>query len=119
MFVASVFFLRKGGSPRQDDTMTIRRVDGYQGVFQVTYTSPDFTFGKTFTSHGSSVCNYIEDSLKSMRHDTEPFESIQVSTVVHPSVMYHTSDMDDADVRELILDMIRDAMRFDVTSSSR
>jgi len=116
MFVASVYFLRKQGSRANDDIITVRRVAEYPGIFQVTYNSPDFTFGKTFTSHGNSVCTYIEDSLTSMTHDTDPFENIQVSTVVHPSVLYHVSDMDNCDVRELILHMIRDAMRFDVSN---
>ena len=51
-----------------------------------------------------------------MRCDIDPFENVQLLTTIHPSILYHVSDMDDYATRDIIINMIRDSLRFDVST---
>lgn len=52
------------------------------------------------------LLHYIADILESLRRDIDPLENIQITTCMHPAVLYHVSDMDDRSTRHLILDMV-------------
>ena len=45
-----------------------------------------------------------------MPHDADPFEYLQVDTQMHPTVLYHVSDLDDPMVRHLIEDTVETAL---------
>jgi hypothetical protein len=53
---------------------------------------------------------YLDDVLKTFRHDADPFEYVQVSTQIHPSVLYHVSELDCCQVRHLIVDTVEAAI---------
>lgn len=81
-------------------------------IYRIVYLTPELQTTKRFLATSSQVLSYVEDILTSMRYDVDPFENIQVSTAIHPIVMYHVSDMDESSTRDLILNMLRDSMRF-------
>lgn len=88
-------------------------------MFQVVYTTPELRSSRKFVASFTAVLDYANDILTSMRHDTDPFDQIQVTTSIHPIIMYHVSDMDESDTRDMIMNMLRDSLRFGVTLGSR
>jgi hypothetical protein len=44
----------------------------------------------------------------------DPFENVQLTTVIHPVIFYRVSDMGRPDTRSTLLDMIQTALRTDV-----
>ena len=119
MHCFSILFTRRDRGWDQDDKIHVKTYEQSPEIFEVTYTCPELRTDRVFLTNFSSVLAYVEDSLTSMRHDNDPFEHIQVSTSIHPSVLYHVSDMDQAYVRDLILNMARDSMRLGVRTASR
>ncbi len=118
MYRASVYFTRKDMNSYSDDRIIVTARNDSRDLFDVKYDTPDLK-NRKFTTSCSGVLQYVGDILNSMQHDMDPFEHIQVNTAVHPSVMYHVADMDDSEVRNLILDMMRDALRADVSVVSQ
>jgi len=114
MHCFSVLFTRKDKGPSKDDRIRVSPNPDSRDVFDVFFQCPELRHSRKFTATSSGVLRYVEDALVSMRHDTDPFERIQVLTSIHPSVMYHVCDMDDSDVRRLILNMLEDSLRYDV-----
>lgn len=119
MIGTTLLFTRKDKGSAHDDKITIAPYSGSREIFEITYRSPGFKMDRRFLASFPTTLNYLEDILTSMRHDTDPFEYIQILTNIHPDILYHMSDMDESMVRDLILDMIRDSMRFDTSSVPR
>jgi hypothetical protein len=119
MYSTRILFTRKDKGSAHDDGITIKPLPDSTDIFEVVYRSPELKMDRKFLASFSGVLSYIEDTLTSMRYDTEPFEQIQLLTVIHPSVMYHVADMDDDEVRNLMLNMVRDSLRYSVTAVPR
>jgi len=111
---ASIHLTRMGQASSHDDVITILECEDTRDLFKVIYKTPDYKKRKAFVASEHRVLDYIDDILASMRHDADPFEYAQVDTVIHPPILYHVSDLDDKEVRSLILTVIRTAMRMDV-----
>jgi hypothetical protein len=116
MITATLIITSKDKPSSHDDTITISAVEDSRAVFEVVYSTPDWKVPRTFTTRDLNVLDYIEDTLKSLSYDVDPFQAVQLYTSVHPSVMYHIADMSDPAIRRLILNQIRDAMRFRTVS---
>ena len=112
---AALLFTRKGRGSGQDDRILIHAVPECAEAYKVTYRTPELSRNKVFTTSYHGVMQYLEDVLFSMVHDLDPFEYIQVYTAIHPSVLYSPGDMADEDVRKLILNIIRDGLRHDIS----
>lgn len=112
---AALLFTRKGKGPRHDDRISICSIPECAEAYRVTYRTPELSRDKEFTTSYHGVMQYLEDVLFSMVHDLDPFENIQVYTAIHPSVFYSPGDMADEDIRRLILNMIRDGLRHDIS----
>jgi hypothetical protein len=119
MIGATLLFTHAGKGPAHDDKITIVPYNGSHDILEVTYYSPELKSGRRFLASFSTTLHYVEDMLTSMRHDAEPFENIQLLTAIHPSILYHVVDMDDSDVRDLIVNMVGDALKFEVTRVPR
>jgi hypothetical protein len=119
MYCARLLFLHENKGPAHDDWITVKPHEGSSDIFEVVYRSPDMSSDRMFLASFSDVLKYIDNTLTSMRHDVDPFENIQLLTVIHPSVLYHVSDMDDSSIRDLMMEIIRDSMRYTITSLSR
>lgn len=120
MHCVTILFTQKDMSQSHDNKINVStNQNNSRDFFHVRYDSPEYTFSKTFMSSFSGVISYIEDTLASMRYDTEPFEHIQINTTIHPPVMFHVSDLDDCEIRSLIVNMVSDSMRFGITSSTK
>lgn len=109
---------RKDQGSRGDDRIEVTSFEGDAGLYRVTYKTPELRDVKTFVTTESKVADYLEDVLYSLSRDTAPFEYFQVSTHIHPSVMYHIADLYDADMRRLVLNMSADALSFNVSNTA-
>lgn len=119
MSSVSLVFTRKDKGSAHDDRIIITSHSGSREFFDVLFRTPELKADRKFMASFSGVLRYLEDILTSMRCDTDPFECVQLLTNIHPSVLYHVSDMDESSNRDLILNMTGDALRFDVTAVPR
>lgn len=85
-------------------------------MVSVYFKTPEFEKKKKFITTESRVIDYIEDILSSLEHDSDPFEDVQIETAIHPVILYHVTDMEDANIRDRVLGMIRMALRMKVTN---
>ena len=114
MHCFTLLFTRQNQPSNQDDKITVTTHPDSSDMFQVTYSTPELRTAKKFVASFTAVLDYANDILTSMKHDTDPFERIQVGTSIHPLVLYHVADMDDFATRDTIMNMLRDSLRFSV-----
>lgn len=116
MINISYIMTRKDEGASRDDRIDVRAFNE-TGLYRVTYSTPEFRRNKTFVATESQVLDYLEDVLFSLSRDTEPFDRFQLNTCIHPPVMYHVADLYEEDVRRMILNMSRDAVRLNVADA--
>jgi hypothetical protein len=68
---------------------------------------------RTFTTDESKILDFIGDILQSLPYDHEPFEEVQVSTAIHPNILYAVANIN-CTIRSIILNTIRFALRADI-----
>jgi hypothetical protein len=117
MLKATIHLTRETNRPSEDDVISISEVEDTRDLFSVTFRTPDFSKKKVFVTTEARVLDYIEDILSSLEYDSDPFQFVQVDSVIHPAILYHTSDLDDGEIRDRIVGMIRMALRTDVESA--
>ena len=109
MLKASIHFVTK---TNRDDILRIFDDDTHIDMYRVVFKPHDIATGTNeFHLSYSDLQEYLSTILKSFERDTDPFEYIQVMTPIHPSVMYHTSELEDNDVRWRVEDMVYMACR--------
>lgn len=119
MYATRILFTRRDLGESSDDAILVTADPDTPDIFEVVYRTPEVKMDRKFFASYSGVLDYIEDTLTSMRHDMDPFENIQVLTAIHPSVLYHVSDMDESVTRDLIIKMIGDSLRRSVARVPR
>lgn len=112
MLKATIYIQRKDGTGKKDDdVIDFYEDDDYQEMVRIKYSTPELQRNATFYLPIPRAINYLSDILKTFRHDADPFEYVQVSTQIHPSVLYHVSDLDNTEIRHLIEDTVEAAIR--------
>lgn len=96
-----------------DDRITVKSHADSHDIFEVVFHTYELKSDRKFLASFSGVLTYVEDVLISMRRDIDPFEEIQLSTDIHPTLLYKVPDIDDNRVVDLMMSIIRDALRFD------
>jgi hypothetical protein len=109
-----VFYINYIYTDSEDDDV-LRVYRGDDGDYRIVMKFKDIKHS-TYEAYVSKrqVLELVSNTLKSISYDKEPVESIQVFTMLAPSVMYAAEDLYDCDVRELIEDTIHHAMSIDV-----
>ena len=107
----TIRLLRKSLSETDDDIIRVYEDPDFAEMYRITFRSSDVKKASEFYLDHGRTLGYISTVLKSLTYDADPFERVQVDTVLHPSVMYHVADLDDASVRHLIEDAIDFAIR--------
>lgn len=64
-----------------------------------------------FTMNYMEVLNYINTIIRSLENDDDPLDCIQISTAIHPSILFRLSDLEVVGVRNIFDDMIRSSLR--------
>ena len=112
MLKAKLYFTRRQGT---DDIVQIYDDELYFEMTRVVYTPGEHTKkSNEFSLTRQQALSYVSTILRSMQTDTDPFEYVQVSTAIHPSVIYSVADVSEASTRFLIEDMVYDALKANV-----
>lgn len=118
MLKATLYIQRKIGDDSQDDVLCIYDSNYPAGdIYRLVYSTPELRKDRQFYMARSLVADFVNDLLRSLSLDVEPFERIQVTSCIQPSVVFHTSDLDNIDNRHMIEDIITTAMRTEVSSA--
>jgi len=111
MLKATIYIQRKNSSGAEtDDKILFYDDSDYHEMVRVVYSSPELRKDNAFYLTVPRAMGYLDDVLKTFRHDADPFEYVQVSTQIHPSVLYHVADLDCCSVRHLIVDTVEAAV---------
>jgi hypothetical protein len=120
MLKVTLFIQRaESPSPSNDDTIRMYSDEEYRDMVRVVYSTPELKREATFYLTLPQAMRYLHDTLKTLNHDSQPFEFVQVSTQIHPSVLYHVAELDDCEVRHLIEDTVETVLRQDVYRTRR
>lgn len=115
MLLASLYIISADNRP--DDVIRIQTTTSRR--LMVVFEPGEPGCKKTiFFMNSHCVMSYIDDILQSMRMDIDPFEELQVTTRIHPSVLFHVSDLDKRDTRHLILGMVETALKLRFRTSA-
>lgn len=113
MYIATLHLTRTGKASSEDDKILVQYNATYPNLFDVTYTTPELKLARRFTVDESKVMDFLSDVLESLPYDHEPFEEVQVSTAIHPNILYAVANIG-CHVRGVILNTIRFALRADI-----
>jgi hypothetical protein len=105
----TIRFVRDGSDEREDDVIRIFDTD-CNDLFRVTFQAAEMKKGNQFFSTRHYALQYISEVLHTLAHDTDPFESLQVETAIHPAILYHISDFDEQHIRRLVEDTVDSAL---------
>ena len=114
-------FIYKKNIP--DDELIVERVvstpDLAEPLFKVIFSSRTSGGRCTYRSYlnRQRMETYLYSILESLRVDTDPFETLQVSSSVHPSFMYKVEEMN-WEMRGTIMDVMMTAVTSDVARVS-
>lgn len=112
MLKATLYIQRAtNSSPETDDVIHMFEDDEYRDMIRITYSTPDLKKATEFYLTIPQTLQYVSDTLKTFNYDAQPFEHVQVSTQLHPSILYHVSDLECCQVRHLIEDTVETALR--------
>lgn len=115
MLKATLFIQRSRGGSKTDDIVKIYDAPWTRDLYRVVYSTPELKKHAHFYMDHRLVLDYISDTLKSLTYDVDPFEYVQLSTAIHPSVLYHVSDLDKTHVRHLVEDILCMTLKTNIT----
>jgi hypothetical protein len=113
MNVLSVWLIHNSDKP--DDRIDFIRGEHASETMRVRYTPGDSDRGSVYVfilSRGG-VRRYLGNIFQSLQLDMDPWEKVQISPVTGPSIIYHVSDL--AEAEELIMDTIDGLLYMDVS----
>ena len=113
IYIATMHLTRTGKPSSSDDKIIVQHNATYPNLFDVTYTTPELQMARKFTVDESKVMDFFGDILASLPYDHDPFEEVQVSTAIHPNILYAVANIG-CHVRSIILDTLRFALRADI-----
>lgn len=113
MSLVTIFLTQSG---EKDDIIRITRDSEYHSVYAVTYQANDVSKRRTFYLGENDTMNYLSDVFKSLDLDTAPFVNVQVSTAIHPTILYSVADLGSTCIRHQVEDMIHMVLRTKVHS---
>ena len=90
----------------RDDILRIFDDEVHCDLYRVVFKPHDQVGSNEMSLGYEDLQDYVSTILKSMERDNDPFEYIQVTTMVHPSVMYHVCELENRDIRWHIEDMV-------------
>ena len=112
MLKASLYFTRSGRDHSDDDVIHIFENENSRELFDVQYITPDLRKSKRFTMPEKDIKTYLTNLIRMMSHDADPFENLQLTTAIQPSIFFHMADAQEN--MYVLLEMIMTALRIDV-----
>jgi hypothetical protein len=103
-----------------DDIIRIYDDEYHHTMVRVVYSTPELRKDTEFITSIPEAMLYVRDILKSLPRDSQPFVTLQITTAIHPSILYTVEDlMLDPDTRYLIEDTVESALRHVVVRTHR
>ncbi len=97
----SILFILKDG--KRDDVIKFWPAPNLIEHYIVEFTPSDLTKSKyKFSFNQQELKLYIQSLLDLLRYDNEPFDDIQLTTKMIPSVIFSIADLDRTHIRGLI-----------------
>jgi hypothetical protein len=107
-----LYFTRRNGS---DDIIQMYDDETHVDMVRLVYTPGDHTKrSHEFYLTSRDVLSYVNNILKAMNNDVDPFEFVQIQTAIHPSIMFSAIDVGCRRVQDTLDDMIFQAIRVNV-----
>ena len=103
MYLVTLFITKDGIN---DDKIFFSPARGIPGSFEVVYCPGDMETTYRFIMDTDKSAKYVHYLLKSLKNDTDPFEFLQVTTKMSPSVIYDIDDLASIRTRSFIEDSI-------------
>lgn len=97
---------------RKDDIINMR-VDGDET--HVTYKDGDRPGCYRFSLDHHDAYQYVSELLLGLAHDVEPFDYIQIIPCTGPSILYHVWELENLEMRELVLSQVHNSLCGEVT----
>lgn len=91
----------------EDDILRIFDDDTHDDMFRVVFKPHDIIGGcnEMYLSY-KDLQDYVSTILKSLERDNDPFEYVQITTPMHPTVLYHVCELEDTNTRWHVEDMV-------------
>jgi len=111
----TIFLTRKNDdATTKDDIISISKRADNCVAFTIKYRPGDGSQTRIFYLGETDTMTYLSSIFKSLDYDTDPFDKVQVTTAIHPSIIYDVPVLADDDIRYRVEDMILTAMRAQV-----
>ena len=112
MLKVKLFFTRRNGD---DDIVQMYDDETHVDMVRVVYTPGDHTKkSNVFHLTTRDVLSYVDNILRAMGNDVDPFEFVQIQTAIHPSIMFSAMDVGCRRIQDVLDDMIFQAIRVNV-----
>ena len=92
---------------RADDTI-LMSVRGEET--RITYKDGDRLGSYRFSLEHSDAYNYVSELLMGLSRDADPFDYIQVIPCTGPSILYHIWELENPDIRDIILSQVHTSL---------
>ena len=107
-----LFFTRRAGA---DDIIQMFDDETHVDMVRLVYTPGDHTKkSNAFHMTSRDALSYVNNILKAMHNDIDPFEHVQVQTAIHPSILFSAMDVGCRRVQDVVEDMVYQALRVNV-----
>jgi hypothetical protein len=112
MLKLTLRFQRKTGGPTTDDILTVYDDDEFYEMQRIEYKPGEYSRRQfQYFLEQEHTLEYLADLLKMLTLDADPFEYIQIDTPMHPSVLYHISELDTRETRWFLEDIFKTVLR--------
>lgn len=113
MNLLSIWLIHSGD--HSDDRIDIIRGSHVAETMRVRYTPGESRSGTTYTFvlTRSGVRRYIGNLFQALQMDLDPWEKVQISPVIGPSILFHVGDLGSAE--DVIMDTVDSLLYTDVT----
>jgi hypothetical protein len=109
IFKATIHFTRPNNQP--DDILYIHQMD-VPNIYHLIFKPKEYVRARNeFYMNTNDLLMYIRNLLSTLEHDTEPYENVQLTTAIHPAILFHVSDMDKFEVRDKFESLLKTALR--------
>ena len=109
IFKATIHFTRPNNQP--DDILYIHQMD-VPNLYHLIFKPKEYVRARNeFYMNTNDLLMYIRNLLSTLEHDTEPYENVQLTTAIHPAILFHVSDMDKFEVRDKFESLLKTALR--------
>jgi hypothetical protein len=99
-------WITRSSDQQGDDMIKMFADDDYSDMIRIMYRTPDIKKAEQqFYLSRKDTIEYVKELFTSLFLDTEPFESIQLATDMHPCVMFSVADLEPP-ISTLLISMI-------------